>query len=255
MPPRRDLVVAAGSTLLCDADGNLFPSEEPAFQASVTVTNRLLAQLGSRDTFTAEELQKVSLGKNFLSLAEELSLSHRAPLGPEELRSWVAEENRVVTEHLGRSLVPDQAVLDAVRRLGQRHALAVVSSSALARLAVCFTATGLDPLFPVQHRYSAQDSLPQPTSKPDPAVYSHAVRDLGLTPDRAIAVEDAVAGVLSAVAAGVQTVGNLVFVPGPERSARARALTEAGATVVVDDWDELDALLVDAERRSARTPG
>lgn len=27
------------TTLLCDADGNLFPSEEPAYEASVEVTN------------------------------------------------------------------------------------------------------------------------------------------------------------------------------------------------------------------------
>lgn len=30
----------AVTTVLCDADGNLFPSEEPAFDASVEVTNR-----------------------------------------------------------------------------------------------------------------------------------------------------------------------------------------------------------------------
>ena len=29
--------------LLCDADGNLFPSEEPAFEASAEVTNAFLA--------------------------------------------------------------------------------------------------------------------------------------------------------------------------------------------------------------------
>jgi phosphoglycolate phosphatase-like HAD superfamily hydrolase len=68
---------------------------------------------------------------------------------------------------------------------------------------VCFTAAGLDPLFPVAARYSAQDSLPSPTSKPDPAVYLYAVKDLGLDPNSAIAVEDAVAGVASAVAAGL----------------------------------------------------
>jgi hypothetical protein len=45
-----------------------------------------------------------------------------------------------------------------------------VSSSALARLAGCFTATELDRLIPPARRFSAEDSLPTPTSKPDPAV-------------------------------------------------------------------------------------
>ena len=31
---------AAVTTLLCDADGTLFPSEEPAYAASADVTNR-----------------------------------------------------------------------------------------------------------------------------------------------------------------------------------------------------------------------
>ena len=37
------LDVGAVKVLLCDADGNLFASEEPAFVASTVVTNRLLA--------------------------------------------------------------------------------------------------------------------------------------------------------------------------------------------------------------------
>ena len=36
---------AAFTTVLCDADGNLFPSEEPAFTASVEVTNEFLDAL------------------------------------------------------------------------------------------------------------------------------------------------------------------------------------------------------------------
>src|SRR3954453_21557948 len=43
--------------LLCDADGNLFPSEEPAFDASVEVTNAFLAEIGSDRRFTAGELR------------------------------------------------------------------------------------------------------------------------------------------------------------------------------------------------------
>jgi len=41
--------------LLCDADGCLFPSEEPAFEASAIVTNEFLAEVGATRRFTAEE--------------------------------------------------------------------------------------------------------------------------------------------------------------------------------------------------------
>ena len=57
-------------------------------------------------------------------------------------------------------------------------------------------------------------------------------------------VEDAVAGVLSAVAAGCPTVGNLLFVPPAERAERAAALLGAGALTVVESWSQLAALLL-----------
>jgi hypothetical protein len=61
-------------------------------------------------------------------------------------------------------------VLKPLTALGREFLLAAVSSSATARLAACFTATGPDPLIPAVLRFSAEDSLPAPTSKPDPAI-------------------------------------------------------------------------------------
>ena len=46
MPTLPPTAVERVTHLLCDADGNLFPSEEPAFDASVEVTNAFLASLG-----------------------------------------------------------------------------------------------------------------------------------------------------------------------------------------------------------------
>jgi beta-phosphoglucomutase-like phosphatase (HAD superfamily) len=118
-----------------------------------------------------------------------------------------------------------------------------VSSSASTRLAACFRATELDALFPPEMRFSAEDSLPVPTSKPDPAVYTFACERLGLAPDRALAIEDAAPGVASAVGAGIETIGNVVFVPEAERAERADALLAAGAASVVRDWSEVEGML------------
>ena len=62
------------TTLLCDADDNLFPSERPAFDASVGVTNRFLARFGVTAPFTAEELRKQAVGKNFRNTALDLAV-------------------------------------------------------------------------------------------------------------------------------------------------------------------------------------
>jgi beta-phosphoglucomutase-like phosphatase (HAD superfamily) len=226
--------------LLCDADGNLFPSEEPAFVASTEVTNRFLASLGVAERWEPDALRLRATGRNFRATALDLAAEHGVTVGEEALDGWVAEERRAVTAHLGAVLRPDPEVAGPVGRLGERFALAVVSSSALARLDACFEATGLAALFPADVRYSAEDSLPVPTSKPDPAIYALAGERLGVAGDAGLAVEDAVPGVLSAVAAGFPSVGNLQFVTDPaEREARRAALLDAGAELVVESWAEL----------------
>ena len=245
--------------LLLDADGNLFPSEEPAFDASAEVTNRFLAALDVRATYTPEELLATTTGKNFRTTAVDLAIAHgvavepalhpgRQPTGGDDRRptltaamldDWVTEEKKVVSAHLGRVLRPDPDVLEPLHRLAERYQLAAVSSSALSRLDECFRATGLAELLPPQRRYSAEDSLPRPTSKPDPAVYRFALDQLGVAAGQALAVEDSLPGARSAVAAGIHTVGNVGFVPPDERDERRRALLETGAATVIRSWAEL----------------
>ena len=229
--------------LLCDADGCLFPSEEPAFAASTGVVNRLLEHLGVDQRFEPADLQAYAVGRNFRAVATHLADLHGVALGAEELERWVRDERDAVMAHLCEVLRPDPAVRAPLERMRERCDLAVVSSSALARLAVCFTATDLDGLLSAEVRFSAEDSLPVPTSKPDPAIYTLACEQLGIAPADGLAVEDSLTGTRSAVAAGVPTVGNLTFVPEAERDERARALREAGAAAIVRSWHEVEALL------------
>jgi beta-phosphoglucomutase-like phosphatase (HAD superfamily) len=98
-------------------------------------------------------------------------------------------------------------------------------------------------LFDTDRRFSAEDSLAEPTSKPDPAVYVHAGAALRVGPAHAVAVEDSVNGARSAVAAGYPTIGILQFVPGADRPARAQALQEAGVAAVVESWADAERLL------------
>ncbi|EUA50822.1 hypothetical protein I552_1762 [Mycobacterium xenopi 3993] len=124
------------TTLLCDADDNLFPSEKPAFAASVEVINHFLARFGVTAPFTAEELRRQAVGKNFRSTAIELATQSGVPmeptladgrpgavvassfdvaagraLGAEELEEWVRRERDHVTAHLAATLRPDPQVL------------------------------------------------------------------------------------------------------------------------------------------------
>lgn len=234
----------SGTTaLLVDADGTMFGSEEPAYAAAADVTNRLLAGLGAERAYDPEELRAMTNGMNFRAASQELAAGYGKDLDPADLEHWVAEEKEVVTAHLRGVLVPDPAVDGPLRELASRYVLAAVTSSALSRLDACLQATGLADLFPARRRFSAEDSLLVPVSKPDPAVYEVAARRLGVTPADAVAVEDSVNGVRSAVAAGFRTVGTVQFVPAEEREARVEALRAAGASTVVDGLGELVTLL------------
>jgi beta-phosphoglucomutase-like phosphatase (HAD superfamily) len=243
----REVDLQAVTALLCDADGNLFPSEEPAFVASATVVNQVMEEVGCERRYAPEELRRSATGKTFrITIAELVADVSGAPVAAEDLERWVAEEKRAVSAHLGRTLVPDPELVGVLSRLGERLTLAAVSSSALSRLDACFAATGLSGLLPPQRRFSAEDSLSRPTSKPDPAVYLHACEILGLSPAQGLAVEDSLTGARSAIAAGVATVGNLRHVAADEREERVAELIDAGVCAIVSSWTQLEDLL-DAE--------
>ncbi|MEZ0352024.1 HAD family hydrolase [Mycobacterium sp. pR1184] len=257
------------TTLLCDADDNLFASERPAFEASTEVVNRFLARFGVTAPLSAEELRKRAVGKNFRTTALDLAVQCDIPLEQtlaqgrpaaviasdgdlaggnaltvDELEGWVREERERVTAHLARTLTPDPQVLEPLRDLAAHYALAAVSSSATTRLGACFAATGLDALISGSVTFSAEDSLPVPTSKPDPAVYLHAGQALGVASEQGLAIEDSVAGVSSAVAAGYPTVGNLMFLLPDERDCRRAELIDAGAVAITESWRALAEFLL-----------
>jgi HAD superfamily hydrolase (TIGR01509 family) len=116
------------------------------------------------------------------------------------------------------------ALLDVLQAAGTP--IAVVSSSKNA--VEVLEAAGLDDRFPVvmDGVIAERDHL---ASKPAPDVFAEAARLLGVDPARSVAVEDALSGVRSAVAAGYGVV------VGVDRGVGADDLREAGATVVVDD--------------------
>lgn len=222
----------------------------------------LPAALGVTERFTAEQLRLATTGKNFRTTAVDLAVEHgvtveRSIAGTRTgamvsetplvtaalLERWVEQERMRVTDHLWQELHPDPRVLEPLTRLGDRYVLAGGSSSPTSRLTVCLRATGLDTLIPVERLLSAEDSLPVPTSKPDPAVYLHACRELGLEPAHTVAVEDSIPGAQSVVAAGIATIGNLQFVPLGKREQREKAPRDTGVVAVVTSWSRIQLLV------------
>lgn len=246
-PARLDL--RGVTTLLCDADGTLFPSEVPAYVASARVTRAFADRYGLTGDFSAENLRRTGLGRNFRSLTADLLAAAGVKADPDELAEWIERERREVTGHLAATLGPVDEVRLAAAALLRDYRLAVVTSSASARVLACLAASGLETSFAAQHVFSAEDSMAQPVGKPDPAIYRHAVAQLHTTAAACLAIEDSRVGVRSAVSAGIPTVGIVQFVPADERLARADELRAAGALHVTGSWAELSTLL------STRTAG
>ena len=94
------------------------------------------------------------------------------------------------------------------------------------------TAAGVRDLFEAQIDGNVAADLGLP-GKPDPAVFLEAARRLGVSPDRAAVVEDAIAG----VEAGHR--GGFALVIGVDRTGHPQALKEGGADVVVSDLSQV----------------
>lgn len=108
--------------------------------------------------------------------------------------------------------------------------MGVVSSSSNAEEVL--TTAGIRDFFTVvvDGKVAARENL---TSKPSPDMFRAGAERLGVDPASSVAVEDAVAGVASAAAAGYATV------IGVDRGAGPEVLRQVGATYIVDDLAQL----------------
>lgn len=134
----------------------------------------------------------------------------------------------------GELLPGARAGLDAVAARGLRRALA---SSSPMRVIDAVLET-LDVAGDFELAASAES---EPRGKPDPGVYLTACRRLGVAPARALAVEDSIAGLRAAKAAG------MACVMVPDRSIVGRAEL-ADAELVLDSLAELGPVWSEIER-------
>jgi beta-phosphoglucomutase family hydrolase len=141
-------------------------------------------------------------------------------LGNAKDRYFVAH----LREHGAEPFPTSVAFVRGLRERGLRTAVVSASRNMVAVL----ESAGLRELFDaeVDGVEAARLGLP---GKPDPALFLEAARRLGVTPDRAAVVEDALAG----VEAGRR--GGFGLVVGVDWGGQAVALAERGADVVVTD--------------------
>lgn len=162
-------------------------------------------------------------------------------LSAAELQRYANMEDDRVIDKLRQKLTPCDGANDVLVELvrGREFRLAVVSGSALRRVRISLETAGQSEFFESENVFSASCSLEKPVSKPNPAIYLHAVRVLGRVPQECVAVEDSRSGVLAAHKAGILVVGYTgCYRAGKEREEMSKLLVEAGCVTVIEHWRE-----------------
>lgn len=229
---------------LFDLDGVVTPTAEVHMRAWAEMFNAFLQAYdgaGDRAPYTdADYFAHVDgkprydgvrdfLGSRDIDLPEG---SSEDPASAETVRGLGNRKNDAFNEVLARDGVVaypgSVALLDHLRDRGMP--LAVVSSSVNAPAVL--EAAGLSDRFRTVVSGKVAEELGLP-GKPAPDTFQHAADVLGVPHARAVVLEDAVSGVRAGAA------GGFAAVIGVDRGAGHRTLSDAGATVVVSDLDEL----------------
>ncbi len=180
--------------IIFDLDGVLTDTSEYHYRA----WKRLADELGIPfDRARNEALRGVSRRRSL-----ELLLDGRAAT-EEQMAEWMERKNRYYVESL-EALTPADLLpgapdlLQELRRAGLKVGIASASKN---------TRTVLDRLNLWPLADAVSDGYSVERTKPAPDLFLHCARQLGVSPEEAVVVEDAAAGVEAALAGGFWTVG------------------------------------------------
>lgn len=173
-------------------------------------------------------------------------------ISPEDMETYVTREEDAVIAKLKAALRPCVGVDDQLEKLAAsgKYQMAVVSSSALRRVKASIEKVGQDKYFPPNDVFSAATSLEKPTSKPDPAIYLHALKKLHATAEGSVAIEDSKSGTLSGTRAGIKVVGYVGPYEDDKQAEMEQVLRDAGAVVIMRNWSEFPDCLAKIEAGS-----
>ncbi|KAL9111067.1 MAG: hypothetical protein Q9227_004500 [Pyrenula ochraceoflavens] len=239
--------------VLLDCDNTLCLSEHLAFEACTDLTNEIMEKQGIPDRYTVKQLLEDFVGHNFRGMIMGLQKKHNFTMDPKEVDAYVERELGAVTAKLSEKCTPCPGVPEELEKIKQAgYPMSVVSTSAKPRVVASIKKVGIDHYFPDEHVYSAATSLNPPSSKPDPAIYFHACKELGVKPEECVTVEDSKSGATAAMRAGIPLIG-YVGVYGIEEGEEkmremAKVLTEqCKAKVIMYDWKEFQDCLKKVE--------
>jgi HAD superfamily hydrolase (TIGR01509 family) len=211
--------------LICDCDGVLVDSEIIADRVMLDVLTETFPGIDFKPVV------KTAFGQQTSRFLAGLEIKFGIVMPPNFVDTI---EGRVLVE-LAHSVGPISGVRNALERCGLP--VAVVSNSRMERVCASVRRAGLDEI--VGNRVFSAQQVARP--KPYPDVYLFAADTLGVDPSRCLVVEDSIAGLTAARAAGMKTIAFVGASHIP--SGYAQVLRETGITRIMGHMDELPALV------------
>jgi HAD superfamily hydrolase (TIGR01509 family) len=211
--------------LICDCDGVLVDSEAVAFDALCGELHGRLALPG------LHALIRERLGLTVDRLLDEVAALAGVKLDPSE----AARIAGCVEQQVLRAQEPMPGVAEALARVALPKAVA--SNSSTPRVQSALQRAGVAPLFG-DRIYTAERVG---AAKPHPGVYLAAAAGFGVASAQCVVVEDSVAGVSAATAAGMTVLG---FAGGRHVAlGHGERLRAAGATTIFNEMRNLPSLI------------
>jgi HAD superfamily hydrolase (TIGR01509 family) len=211
--------------LICDCDGVLVDSE--------VIADRVLIDTLSA-TFPGidfEAVAKTAFGQQTSRFLADLEIRFGITMPAD----FIDTVDHNIEAALAQSLGPIAGVRDALQRVPLPAA--VVSNSRLARVQASVRRAGLTEIFGTRVFSAEQVARP----KPYPDVYLSAAQQLGVEPSRCLVVEDSVAGLNAARAAGMKTIAFVGASHIPD--GYAQVLRNLGVTRIMERMEQLPALV------------
>ena len=204
----------------------------------------VLEKHGKSERYTVDQLLEDFVGHNFRGMLMGLQKKNNFTMSPEEVEEYVDKELGAVTAKLSAKCEPCPGAPEQLQWMkDQGYPMSVVSTSAKTRVVASLKKTDQMKFFKDEHVYSAATSMEKPSSKPDPAIYNYACKQLGVKNEDTVTVEDSKSGATAAMRANIPLIG-YVGVYGIEDGKEkmdqmAKVLTEqCNAKVIMYDWKE-----------------
>lgn len=215
--------------LIFDCDGVLVDSEIIAIEIQLETLGEICLQYDFR------EFKSRFLGMSddaFFEMVEidaQKRLGRSLPKGFRELvneREWRAYDERLAEVHGAAAFINSTS-----------YPIAVASSGTISEITAKLRKVGLwDRLLP--HIFSVESVG---KGKPEPDLFIHAAKSLGVSPRRCLVLEDSANGIIAAVAAGALPWS---FIGGSHMDHESGIrLTKVGAKRIISNWDEFSSAL------------